>query len=87
MRNTIEKIEKIGIKRSIEQIAKSDLIIHVVDPTQEDDEYDELIASEAKKKWNFILKVYNKSDLIKPKILMEYMFRRWIAILKNLRML
>ncbi|CCP23765.1 tRNA uridine-5-carboxymethylaminomethyl(34) synthesis GTPase MnmE [Mycoplasmopsis cynos] len=67
LRNTIEKIEKIGIKRSIEQIAKSDLIIHVVDPTQEDDEYDELIASEAKKEMKFYLKVHNKSDLIKTK--------------------
>lgn len=64
LRTTEEKIEKIGIEKSIKQIELSDLIIHVIDPTQENDEYDELISNQAQKMNKFYIKVHNKNDLV-----------------------
>ncbi|QGZ97436.1 tRNA uridine-5-carboxymethylaminomethyl(34) synthesis GTPase MnmE [Mycoplasma sp. NEAQ87857] len=63
LRKTNEKIESIGITKSLEQIQKSDLVIHVIDPTQENNEYDKIIEQESKKFNKFYLKVQNKSDL------------------------
>ncbi|EIE41032.1 tRNA modification GTPase TrmE [Mycoplasmopsis canis UF31] len=64
LRTTEEKIEKIGIEKSIKQIELSDLIIHVIDPTQQNDEYDGLISSQAQKMNKFYIKVHNKNDLV-----------------------
>nr|WP_322959240.1 tRNA uridine-5-carboxymethylaminomethyl(34) synthesis GTPase MnmE [Mycoplasmopsis canis]WQQ12632.1 tRNA uridine-5-carboxymethylaminomethyl(34) synthesis GTPase MnmE [Mycoplasmopsis canis] len=64
LRTTEEKIEKIGIEKSINQIELSDLIIHVIDPTQQNDEYDELISNQAQKMNKFYIKVHNKNDLV-----------------------
>ncbi|WBP84044.1 tRNA uridine-5-carboxymethylaminomethyl(34) synthesis GTPase MnmE [Mycoplasmopsis edwardii] len=65
IRKTDDKIEKIGIDKSLQQIELSDLIIHVVDPTQENDSYDELIENETKRLGKFYLKVQNKNDLVR----------------------
>ncbi|SYV98007.1 tRNA modification GTPase TrmE, partial [Mycoplasmopsis edwardii] len=65
IRKTDDKIEKIGIDKSLQQIELSDLIIHVVDPTQENDLYDELIENETKRLGKFYLKVQNKNDLVR----------------------
>ncbi|VEU76365.1 tRNA uridine-5-carboxymethylaminomethyl(34) synthesis GTPase MnmE [Mycoplasmopsis columboralis] len=64
IRKTAEKIESIGIAKSFEQISRADLVIHVFDPTQADNEFDELIASESQKHNKIYIKVINKSDLI-----------------------
>ncbi|MCU9936815.1 hypothetical protein NWP96_07160 [Mycoplasmopsis cynos] len=67
MRNTIEKIEKIGIKRSIEQIAKSDLIIKCCWSNTRRWWIWWINCKWSKKEMKFYLKVHNKSDLIKTK--------------------
>ncbi|MEE3928263.1 tRNA uridine-5-carboxymethylaminomethyl(34) synthesis GTPase MnmE [Mycoplasmopsis ciconiae] len=64
LRKSDEKIENIGIEKSLKQIEKAQLIIHVIDPTQQNNEYDELIANEAKKYNKKYIKVINKKDLI-----------------------
>ncbi|AKA50164.1 tRNA modification GTPase TrmE [Mycoplasmopsis gallinacea] len=64
IRKTDEKIESIGIQKSLEQIEKSDLIIHVVEPTQNDNEFDKYIEEQALKHQKMYVKVVNKSDLL-----------------------
>ncbi|WP_416322090.1 tRNA uridine-5-carboxymethylaminomethyl(34) synthesis GTPase MnmE [Mycoplasmopsis felis] len=64
LRKTDEKIEQIGIEKSIEQIKKSDLVLHIIDPTQRDDEFDELIYKQSQLNEKIYIKVQNKSDLI-----------------------
>ncbi len=41
IRETKEKIEKIGIDKSFEQIDKADVVLHIYDPSQKNDEFDE----------------------------------------------
>ncbi|TDV24475.1 tRNA modification GTPase [Mycoplasmopsis mustelae] len=67
LRNTSEKIEQIGIKKSLEQIQKADLVVHVVDPTQKEDEFDLKIQQESQNLRKFYIKVQNKSDLVNDK--------------------
>ncbi|WP_029905816.1 tRNA uridine-5-carboxymethylaminomethyl(34) synthesis GTPase MnmE [Mycoplasmopsis opalescens] len=62
MRDSEELIEKIGINRSIEQINKADIIVHVKDYAQDDNEYDKLITETAQKYCKPILLVKNKKD-------------------------
>ncbi|MEI2462222.1 tRNA uridine-5-carboxymethylaminomethyl(34) synthesis GTPase MnmE [Mycoplasmopsis felis] len=64
LRKTDEKIEQIGIEKSIEQIKKSDLVLHIIDPTQSEDEFDELIYKQSQLNEKIYIKVQNKSDLI-----------------------
>ncbi|WP_322910759.1 tRNA uridine-5-carboxymethylaminomethyl(34) synthesis GTPase MnmE [Mycoplasmopsis felis] len=64
LRKTDEKIEQIGIEKSIEQIKKSDLVLHIIDPTQKEDEFDELIYKQSQLNEKIYIKVQNKSDLI-----------------------
>ncbi|WP_036430213.1 tRNA uridine-5-carboxymethylaminomethyl(34) synthesis GTPase MnmE [Mycoplasmopsis felis] len=64
LRKTDEKIEQIGIEKSIEQIEKSDLVLHIIDPTQREDEFDELIYKQSQLNEKIYIKVQNKSDLI-----------------------
>ncbi|WP_322935218.1 tRNA uridine-5-carboxymethylaminomethyl(34) synthesis GTPase MnmE [Mycoplasmopsis felis] len=64
LRKTDEKIEQIGIEKSIEQIKKSDLVLHIIDPTQREDEFDELIYKQSQLNEKIYIKVQNKSDLI-----------------------
>nr|WP_318034045.1 GTPase [Mycoplasmopsis bovis] len=45
IRETKEKIEKIGIDKSFEQIDKADVVLHIYDPSQKNDEFDEQIKS------------------------------------------
>lgn len=63
LRKTSKKIEVIGIKKSMEQLKKSDLIVHVLDPTQKNNDFDAKIKKEAKKLNKIYLEVINKSDL------------------------
>ncbi|VEU63378.1 tRNA uridine-5-carboxymethylaminomethyl(34) synthesis GTPase MnmE [Mycoplasmopsis bovirhinis] len=65
LRKTDNKIEQIGIEKSLKQIQISDLIIHVIDPTQSENDFDLLVEQEAKKQHKLYLKVQNKSDLVK----------------------
>ncbi|TNK94780.1 tRNA uridine-5-carboxymethylaminomethyl(34) synthesis GTPase MnmE, partial [Mycoplasmopsis pullorum] len=64
LRKTDEKIESIGIKKSLEQIERADLIIHVLDPTQENNEFDSMIEQKSKELNKIYIKVINKKDLI-----------------------
>ena len=60
-----DKVEKIGIQKSLDQIKKSDLIIHVLDSTKAEDADDKKIEDEAKNK--IYIKVFNKSDIKEKK--------------------
>ncbi|UUM19856.1 MULTISPECIES: tRNA uridine-5-carboxymethylaminomethyl(34) synthesis GTPase MnmE [unclassified Mycoplasma] len=66
IRESKETVEAIGIAKSFEQIQKADLVIHVFDPTQENNQFDELIYQEAQKYNKTYVKVINKSDLNIP---------------------
>ncbi|MCP4336947.1 MAG: tRNA uridine-5-carboxymethylaminomethyl(34) synthesis GTPase MnmE [Mycoplasma sp.] len=55
------KIEKVGIQKSLNEIKTADLIIHLMDSTKEEDDYDNKIIEAAKNK--AYLKVWNKSDI------------------------
>ncbi len=63
IRKTKNKIENIGVKKSIEQIKKSDLVLHIVDVNLKEDEYDQLIEKEALNNHKNYLKIFNKNDL------------------------
>ncbi|RIV16607.1 tRNA uridine-5-carboxymethylaminomethyl(34) synthesis GTPase MnmE [Mycoplasmopsis gallopavonis] len=67
LRKTNEKIEQIGIEKSLKQIQEADLVIHVIDPTQNKDEFDIEIEKRAKELGKFYIKVQNKLDLEKIK--------------------
>ncbi|QZE12057.1 tRNA uridine-5-carboxymethylaminomethyl(34) synthesis GTPase MnmE [Mycoplasma sp. Ms02] len=67
LRKTEEVVEKIGIERSLSQIDKADVIIHVLDHTQVENEYDDLIRKEVLATNKFYLPVMNKSDLLQEK--------------------
>ncbi|MEA4191378.1 tRNA uridine-5-carboxymethylaminomethyl(34) synthesis GTPase MnmE [Mycoplasma sp. 2248] len=64
LRNTQEIIEKIGIQKSLDQIEKSDLIVHVVSANEPEDDFDKLIEQKSKELSKFYLKVMNKKDLL-----------------------
>ncbi|WLP85370.1 tRNA uridine-5-carboxymethylaminomethyl(34) synthesis GTPase MnmE [Mycoplasma seminis] len=63
LRKTQEKIEQIGIQKSLEQIAKSDLVVHVIDTIQVQDEFDKQVENKAKELGKFYIKVLNKIDI------------------------
>lgn len=63
--STNNEVEKIGIKKSLNQIEQADLVIHVVDASRELNE-DDLIIEQASKLKPYI-KVFNKSDIKKQK--------------------
>ncbi|CAM9121193.1 tRNA uridine-5-carboxymethylaminomethyl(34) synthesis GTPase MnmE [Mycoplasma marinum] len=62
---TEDKIEKIGIEKSISEISKSDLVIHLIDSKEGQTKEDEEIELAAKGKP--YLKVWNKNDLVQQK--------------------
>lgn len=59
--STSDKVEQLGIKKTLNQIEIADLIIHVVDPLVKVDEDDFQI--ELASKFKPYIKVFNKSDL------------------------
>jgi len=65
IRSTKDKIETIGVKKSLEQIKDADLVIHVIDSSISEDEDDKEIQNLAKVKP--YIKVFNKSDIKKGK--------------------
>ncbi|KUH47552.1 tRNA uridine-5-carboxymethylaminomethyl(34) synthesis GTPase MnmE [Mycoplasmopsis meleagridis] len=67
IRKTDLKIEKIGIEKAFEQIKKADIIIHVFDPKQEENEFDKKVDLEALNLHKKLIKVINKTDLIDQK--------------------
>ena len=58
---TENKIEQMGIQKSLEQINNADLVIHVIDGQKGEDK-DDLIIEQSSKFKSYI-KVFNKSDL------------------------
>ena len=61
--STSDVVEQMGIKKSLDQIEKADLVIHLIDASQPETEDDKLIEQSSKFK-NY-LKVYNKNDISK----------------------
>lgn len=66
IRKTNETIEKIGIEKSMHQIEEADIVIHVFDPNQSEDESDAEIEALAKSFHKVYIPVINKKDLIDP---------------------
>ncbi|MGL4343352.1 MAG: tRNA uridine-5-carboxymethylaminomethyl(34) synthesis GTPase MnmE [Metamycoplasmataceae bacterium] len=62
IRKSNDKIEKIGIKKSLKEIENSQLIFHLIDGTKKENEDDILI--EKKSQGKFYFKIFNKKDLI-----------------------
>lgn len=63
LRDTDEKIESIGIKKSLEQIERADLLIHVMDPKQKNDNFDLMIKEKAFELNKIYIPVANKKDI------------------------
>ncbi|WP_029513297.1 tRNA uridine-5-carboxymethylaminomethyl(34) synthesis GTPase MnmE [Mycoplasmopsis primatum] len=64
IRATKQKIEQIGIDKSFEQISKSDIVLHIFDPLQKNDDFDKKIKEEAIKLNKVYMPIINKKDLI-----------------------
>ncbi|MEA4115347.1 tRNA uridine-5-carboxymethylaminomethyl(34) synthesis GTPase MnmE [Mycoplasma sp. 744] len=64
LRKTTGKIENIGIDKTFETIKEADLILHVLDPTQSFNEFDNKIEHLAQKHNKKLLKIINKKDLM-----------------------
>lgn len=58
---TDDRVEQLGIKKSLDQINNSDLVIHLIDSSQSEDEDDKKIEAASQGKIYF--KVFNKNDL------------------------
>ena len=69
IRKTSDIVESIGVKKSIETIDNSDLVIFVIDSSSDFDEEDRQILHLLSKKK--VLIVYNKKDINKNKIIKE----------------
>lgn len=65
IRDTEDKVEKIGIQRSRKAIEEAQLVIVVLDGSKHLDEQDEELLALAKEKTHLI--VYNKADLVQKK--------------------
>ncbi|WP_436358687.1 tRNA uridine-5-carboxymethylaminomethyl(34) synthesis GTPase MnmE [Mycoplasma sp. 480] len=65
IRNSTNKVEKIGIERSFKQIEESDIVIHLLDASVETDQFDQQIVDFSKNKQ--YIPVYNKKDLLDSK--------------------
>ncbi len=76
-----DSIEKLGIKKSIEKIDQADLVIHLVDVTQDENEDDHFIEKHAKSKT--YLKVFNKVDIKSKKGLTISASKKQISNLTN----
>ena len=84
IRNTKNKIENIGILKSIETIKKAKVILNIIDPTN--DKYDDIYESKIK---NLItenkvyINVVNKIDICSKEILKKYSNCVWISAANN----
>lgn len=63
IRKSDNEVEEIGIKKSFEEIEKSQIVFHILDATKEENEFDKQISKRAQNK--IYLKLFNKKDLIK----------------------
>ncbi|AIA29645.1 tRNA modification GTPase TrmE [Mycoplasmopsis californica] len=64
MREASAKAEQIGIQKSFDQICKADIVIHVFDTIQDENEFDQKVTDLARQYNKEVIKVYNKNDLI-----------------------
>ncbi|BAP39403.1 tRNA uridine-5-carboxymethylaminomethyl(34) synthesis GTPase MnmE [Metamycoplasma canadense] len=65
IRKTTNKVEKIGIERSIDAIKEAKIVVHLFNPEKKENEDDKLIKDLSKNK--IYIPVLNKSDLLKEK--------------------
>lgn len=63
IRQASAKAEQLGIEKSFKQIEQSDIVIHLYDPTQKMNEYDEQVKNIAQKFNKKIIQVWNKKDI------------------------
>lgn len=63
IRESIDKVEKIGIEKSLSEIKNADLVIHIINPENGMSDNDQNIVKLAENK-NYI-RVYNKNDIKK----------------------
>lgn len=85
IRSTKNKIENIGILKSIETIKKAKVILNIIDPTN--DEYDDIYESKIKNlitKNKVYINVVNKIDVCSKEILKKkYSKYVWISAVNN----
>ncbi|MBN3534386.1 tRNA uridine-5-carboxymethylaminomethyl(34) synthesis GTPase MnmE [Mycoplasma procyoni] len=62
IRNATNVVEKIGIERSLKQIKDSEIVVHLVDGTKSENDFDKQIQELSKNKK--YIKVINKKDLL-----------------------
>lgn len=67
IRNTQNKVEKIGIKKSFEAIQKSVVTIHLLDGTKKINKKDLEIKNFCQKSKKIYLQVFNKKDLVEKR--------------------
>ncbi|MBU4689888.1 tRNA uridine-5-carboxymethylaminomethyl(34) synthesis GTPase MnmE [Mycoplasma zalophidermidis] len=65
IRHASAKAEQIGIEKSFEQIKNADVVIHVCDTQQQNDEFDTRVIELGKKYNKELITVWNKKDLAK----------------------
>ncbi|MGX9364073.1 tRNA uridine-5-carboxymethylaminomethyl(34) synthesis GTPase MnmE [Mycoplasma sp. 527] len=70
IRKTQDKIESIGIDRSLNAIKEAKIIVHLFNPGQKENKEDELIKEMSKGK--IYIPVLNKSDLLNDKVSSDY---------------
>lgn len=63
IRKASAKAEVLGIEKSFKQIELSDIVIHLCDPTQKMNEYNEQVEKIAQKFNKKIIQVWNKKDI------------------------
>ncbi|MDP8209397.1 MAG: tRNA uridine-5-carboxymethylaminomethyl(34) synthesis GTPase MnmE [Candidatus Stygibacter australis] len=75
LRDSEDALEKLGMARSMGIIDKSDLVIYVTDSEMQDNEINKLEETVKNKK---LLKVLNKTDIIAPTLISEYLRQDYI---------
>ncbi|VEU75675.1 tRNA modification GTPase TrmE [Mycoplasmopsis maculosa] len=65
IRKTTGKIEQIGIDKSMKQIDEADIVIHLFDPKQKDNNFDDEIKEKSLLLNKIYIPVINKNDLVK----------------------
>ncbi|AAT28048.1 tRNA uridine-5-carboxymethylaminomethyl(34) synthesis GTPase MnmE [[Mycoplasma] mobile] len=63
LREVQNNIENLGIQKTFETIEKSDIILHIIQPNEAENDFDKQIEIKSKNK--IYLKILNKKDLIK----------------------
>ncbi|VEU77959.1 tRNA uridine-5-carboxymethylaminomethyl(34) synthesis GTPase MnmE [Mycoplasmopsis columbinasalis] len=71
LRETTQKIEKLGIEKSLDQIAKADIVVHIQQPNAPANQFDAKIIETCQQLHKKRIAVINKSDLLPANFVQE----------------